>query len=551
MRQLIDTALFSRDADPMEYALWMLALVATPPAFFASRQLLLYTSLINAPASVVEEIALAHRVFFVIYGMLAAALLAALTWDSLFPDGRDQEIVGALPVRPQTCAAAKLGAAIILGAGFTGAVNIPAALIYSVVSFGHPLLPNVFVLLAGQVTATMLGSLAVYFTLLMARGLAAIVLGARAGAWLGATLQLVTVIMLVEVFFFLPGVLGTLITAMLDGDPRAAAFPPVWFVSVNEWIAGSQREIVATSSRYALLSVTFAALGTAPVYLLPSRWLGRRALESRHRERAVSVTSFFKAVANLTRASAPVRGIFVFAVASLLRSQRHLLVLATYFGLAIAGCVASLVLLELRGLTPTTVPGPWLLTFPMVFMFFMVFGLRASFRLPTEVDANWSFRLSRPSLSACINAAALVIFSLAVLPVCLLLFVVTAPIWPFMDAIKATLLQVLAGIVLIECALLNWTKIPFASAHAPSPDVLKALWPFYLFSLYLYAFKVSNWQFAALGSSTALTLYVATGVVVLAVIRFTRYRKFRGRALDFDVVPDHAVERLNLSEALN
>src|SRR5687767_15860414 len=85
VRQLIDTALFSRDADPMEYALWMLALVATPPAFFASRQLLLYTSLVHAPAEVVEQIALSHRLFFVTYGLLAAALLAAVTWDSLFP----------------------------------------------------------------------------------------------------------------------------------------------------------------------------------------------------------------------------------------------------------------------------------------------------------------------------------------------------------------------------------------------------------------------------------------------------------------------------------
>ena len=101
VRQLIDTALLSRDADPMEYTVWMLALVATPPAFFAARQVLTYTALRNAPLEVVMQVALAHRLFFVIYGMLAAALLAALTWEAVFPDGRDQEIVGVLPVRPR------------------------------------------------------------------------------------------------------------------------------------------------------------------------------------------------------------------------------------------------------------------------------------------------------------------------------------------------------------------------------------------------------------------------------------------------------------------
>ena len=86
----------------------MLALVATPPAFFAARQVLTYTALGNAPIEVVEQVALGHRLFFVVYGMLAAALLAALTWEALFPDGRDQEIVGVLPVRPHTFAAARL-----------------------------------------------------------------------------------------------------------------------------------------------------------------------------------------------------------------------------------------------------------------------------------------------------------------------------------------------------------------------------------------------------------------------------------------------------------
>ncbi len=551
LRQLIDTALFSRDADPMEYALWLLALVATPPAFFASRQLLLYTSLVNAPPEVVEAIALAHRMFFVIYGMLAAALLAALTWESLFPDGRDQEIIGVLPVRPYTFAGAKLGAAIVLGVGFTAAVNAPAALIYSAVSFGHPLLPNLFVLIAGQMMGTMLASLAVYFALLTTRGLAAVILGAGAGAWLGAALQLVTVVLLVEVFFFLPGVLDNLVRSVLDGNPLGAAFPPVWFVSVNEWIAGSDRLIVANNAPLGVAAITVTALAVGPVYLLPARWLGRRALESRSRERAVSIISLFKAVARMTAASPPVRGIFVFATASLLRSRRHLLVLATYFGLAIATCVASVILLEVRGFSKLNVPGSWLLALPLVFIFFLALGLRSSFRLPTEVDANWPFKLSQPSLGACVNATALVMFSLAVLPVAIVLFVGTASIWPLGDAIKATLLQLLAGVVLIECLLLHWTKIPFACGHAPSPDVLKAWWPLYLFTLYMYAFKQSDWQFAALRSPRVLTMYVASGLVVIVVVRLLRHRKIRGRALEFDVVPSHSVERLNLSEALN
>ena len=93
VRQLIDTALLSRDADPMEYALWGTALVATPSAFFAARQMLTYSALETARAEVVQSIALTHWLFFIVYGMLAAAFLAAMTWDAVFPDGRDGLVV--------------------------------------------------------------------------------------------------------------------------------------------------------------------------------------------------------------------------------------------------------------------------------------------------------------------------------------------------------------------------------------------------------------------------------------------------------------------------
>ena len=179
-----------------------------------------YTALVNAPREVVEQVALGHRLFFVVYGMLAAALLAALTWEALFPDGRDQEIIGVLPVKPSTYAASKLWAALVVGVGFTAAVNLPPAFIYSAFSIGHPILrAHPFGLFFGHVLATMLGSLLVYLVLLFLRGAAAVVLGARAGAWLGALLQLVTVILLVETFFFLPGVLGQLVDGVERGDP--------------------------------------------------------------------------------------------------------------------------------------------------------------------------------------------------------------------------------------------------------------------------------------------------------------------------------------------
>ena len=142
-------------------------------------------------------------------------------------------------------------------------------------------------------------------------------------------------------------------------------------------------------------------------------------------------------------------------------------------------------------------------------------------------------------------------FVLAVLPISALLFFVTAPMWSLSNAMLAAALQALTGVMFIECMLLNWSKVPFASAHTPSPDVLKSYWPVYICALHAFAFRLSDWQLVALSSSRALGWYVALMFAIIVTVRILRYRRMRAGALEFDVTASHAVERLNLSEALN
>jgi len=138
VRRLLDSVLVARDADPMLFALWFTALAMTPPMLIAAPKIIQYTFLKRAPDALVLQLATAERSFFVLYGMLATALLAALTWDALFPDRQDQEIVGALPVRPRTLAGARLAAALTVGTAFAAAISLPAAFLYSAASSTHP-----------------------------------------------------------------------------------------------------------------------------------------------------------------------------------------------------------------------------------------------------------------------------------------------------------------------------------------------------------------------------------------------------------------------------
>src|SRR5687768_4777699 len=158
----------------MLFVVWGLALATTLPLLTAVRKVVFYGLLVNAPAEFFLRLVLADRLFFLTYGMLASALLAALTWDALFPDRADQEIVGVLPVRPRTLAAARLAAAAGLAVAFAAAINLPAALIYSLAGVSHPLLGSLPRLLASHVVATMCACTFVFLGLMCARGLIAL-----------------------------------------------------------------------------------------------------------------------------------------------------------------------------------------------------------------------------------------------------------------------------------------------------------------------------------------------------------------------------------------
>ena len=158
----------------------------------------------------------------------------------------------------------------------------------------------------------------------------------------------------------------------------------------------------------------------------------------------------------------------------------------------------------------------------------LVLGLRASFRIPTEIEANWPFRLAQPRLATCVNAAVLVMFTLAVVTD-RGRHVVTAPLWPLSAVVTAAVLQALAGWMLVEIVLLGWTKVPFACAHAPSPDVLKSWWPVYIVAMYVYAFQAVGLAVRGPDLVARADRYLAAVAAVIAVVRVMRYRRLRHR----------------------
>jgi hypothetical protein len=128
---------------------------------------------------------------------------------------------------------------------------------------------------------------------------------------------------------------------------------------------------------------------------------------------------------------------------------------------------------------------------------------------------------------------------------------VLAPRWPIGSVVISVALQIISGIVLIECLLVGWSKVPFACGHTPSSDTLKSWFGVYAIGMYVFAFKLSDWHVAAITSSRVLIWYLCGAALVATGVRILRYRKLRSQALEFDVVIQHTMQELNLSGARN
>jgi hypothetical protein len=550
VRRLLNTALFSPDADPDRFAIWGLALLTIPPFLFAVRQMMIFPFFYRASAAVVERVTMSGRLFFLTYGMISAALLAALTWEALFPTRTDQETLGTLPIRPRTLAGARFGAAAMVVGVLIAAIAVPSGVIYSIGTAGNPLvgaLPRVF---AAHVVALTFGSAFSFFTLMSVRGLVAVCAGERSAERLATILQIATIVGLVETFLFLPSVLSTLVEDLVRGGTEYAWLPPVWFGALYAVVAEGGRPHLVTLAQVSVLA-TLASIGlAAAVSLVPAKMMGRRALETRAIEGGQGFVVAARAFAALFIRKTGIRAIFLFAIASLASSRRHRLMLSMYLGLAIAAATMSLATGAIRGSFSVAEPTRSLIAVPLVFMFLLIFGLRSCLTVPTLLAANWPFRLAPPTVPTTLSAARLVIVFAALIPIVAVTALIAASLWSTDMVLRLVALDAVAGACLLEGALLRWASIPFASDHEPSTETVKSRWLLHAFGLGFFAVGGSSLQHAALGNPGAWMAYVVSGLSLLAVLRLATWYLSRHRDLVVDI-PWAGPELLNLSDGLD
>jgi hypothetical protein len=549
LRRMQDAALASRDVDADQFVLWGAALLATPLFFTTMIWTSRYPWLRRRSLDLLHDAVIADRLFFVVWPMLVLWLVGALIWDGLFPDKTDQQVLGVLPVSARAVAGARLTAALIVGGTMVLAIVAPPAIVYGLFGAVHPSVGPLVGIIVGQALASLAAGLTAFAALLTLRGLLVALVGATTAARVAVGLQLVTVMLLFQTFMFLPGLLPAAMRALQD--PAVAVWaPPAWFMGVYALFAGPRSDQLTPFAPMAFAALGLSLAGAAAVYLLPASLNARRVMEAVAPRKAWQPFSAIVSWMSRLLWTRSQRAIFAFAMASLLRSRRHLMTLATYLGLGLALAGTRLLSAKVRGRSlPLDEPFDYLLSMPLVLTFFLVLGVRSTFAVPTDLGANWIFRVAGPREAARhAPATSLACMAVAVFPVSLLVFVLGSALWGAGTATQVACMHAVSGVLLVVLVLAGQRAVPFTRANAVSPDSLKVVAPLGIVAVHLYAFRLDDLQRWSLRFDAGPLWYVAAMAAAAALVLLVGRWWYGRPATTFDAPADGAVT-LSLSES--
>lgn len=546
--RLMDTAVASREVAAEYFVIWTVTLLTLPPVFYTVQRTSMYPWIRRRSIEALQQVALTDRLFFVIWSMLAAMLLASVLWDALVPDRTDQQILGVLPVRSRTVAAARLAAALAVALGLLLIIALPTAIFYAAAGSAHHSIGTPLSVFAAHLAATVGAGFFVFCGLVLFRATIAGLLGTTVAGHAALLMQLLTALLLVQSFMFLPGIVPGLVKVLLGGSSDLTLWPPVWFIAAYTALAGpalplSPPPLLALGATAAVFVLAAAAC------IVPARANARRAIEARQRHTGMRLISAM--VSALTRPvrDRQARALLRFTVLTLVRNRRPMLVVATYLGLglAMAGVRLTSAVVRRQPL-PIDVPYDYLVAVPLVLTFALAVGLRGAFGAAPDLAANWTFRLTSAGGPApCARATRAAIVLIAVLPLALVVFAVAWRWWAVETAAALAVLHTASGVVLAELLAFGCRTIPFARAREIGPASLRVAGPATILGLHLFAFRLDDLQLAGFAAGArGVLVYVIAALLCVAGIRLYDRLRARPRDVSFEAEPD-GMPQLHLS----
>ncbi len=501
----------------------VLALLMVPGIFISVSLARKYAFLLaHFPLSVHQEATLEDKFFFLSFSMLVVAFVAVLNWDTLFPTRKDYNILTPLPVRMRTLFACKGLALVLLLLLFTLTVNaIPTVLFPLVVNanMGSLLHEGRFLLESGEreqiqeqatlvfaggfvlthALSVMAGSAFAFFSVVSIQGILINLFRSEMLRFVSRAVQLMMMMSLLSVLFVFPQLIFNF-ESLQHNELFRTLSPPMWYLGLYQWLLGSGD--FRLEYRMGLTALTMTALCCLLTTLIAYKRQVQESWESTEtvRRPAKGIRFLAATLDRLVLRNETERATFYFVARTLLRSQKHRIFLGGYFSVGMA-----LVLVVLMDALSRSGPEDWnpqsipLLSVPLILSFFVLAGMRYAFTVPSELEANWIFRLAENKGNAsAISGVHKAMLVLGIMPLFMMLFPSYLMVWDAMTALLHLTYGFTLALILIEILLFKFPKIPFTCSYLPGRANLKGLWfPYFLFFVtYAYAMaKLEAWLF--------------------------------------------------------
>jgi hypothetical protein len=416
----------------------------------------------------------ADRLFFICVSMIVAGLVTVVHWQGLFPSRQDYLVLKPLPIRLYQVFVARFLSSFIILAVVIADLNLATSALFPLVTSGRWQSPAFGIrYILAHAAATLSAGLFSFLAVGALQGGLRTILPPRSFERVSVSIQALLATAFVASVPYVLDIPNW--HHLLAARPHwMSLFPPVWFLGLYEALLGEQGSYVLwlrDTAVMGLAAVLFLALAT---YLLGYRRHASGVLEPASQR--LSGKSRFEGLAGkllgMFVKHSPERAALVFIFQTMRRSRQHKLVIGFWVAIALV--------LALQTVDPGSVAhfrsgeswGVWevdsILAVPLVISVVLISALCYVFQLPSEIQANWVFRLAERTSKRELLASVERLLIVCGVGLVLLL---TAPIealalgWPV--ALAHTSLAAVLLLVLIEVRLNEWQKIPFTCSYVP------------------------------------------------------------------------------------
>jgi hypothetical protein len=409
--------------------------------------------------------------FLVATTMLVVGIFAVFSWDSIFPDRRDVFVLAPLPLRARTMLLAKVAATATALSLVVVLLNCATGLTYpfalAVLKTGALGVLRSF---AAYWFTMFAAAIFIYCVLLAIQGFAAQILPRSLFLRASGFLQMTAFCLFVCAYFLEPPVDSLSMLTAPQNRHALLWLPPYWFLGLFHQLNGSMHAALAPLARRAWIAMAGAAVAATGAYALSYMRTMRQIVEQ------PDITPSLRGLRWLPRFGDRMQtAIGQFCLRTLARSRQHRLIFAFYLGVGLA---LTIFLLQFLATGPQNHGSPatniWhqanvpLLVSTIMMMVLAVLGARVVFAFPLELRANWIFRavaVRDPSKIFVATRRALLLLS--ALPVWIVSAIACLWLWPWMQAVAHLMVLGLIGMILVDLALWDFRKVPFACSYLP------------------------------------------------------------------------------------